>query len=157
MSATEDRKTALHAAMRRIVEPVAEQYREIEAELQELGERRTELLEARREALSILRHVDPDNPTWAPRPKAKAKRSSNTRVSEEVVTSVEEWLRSHAGDNGLADGFYSAELLRREDFDLEIGKDALSHAVTVLAERGVLRLDRLGGPRGRAKIYKLTT
>jgi hypothetical protein len=154
-------KDRLRAALARIVEPVAMEYRTIVAELEELETRRTELTEARREAIAILRHVDPDNPDWAPKtyanPKPKPVHGPSRRQSAEQTNRLEQlrqWLREHQHANGHEDGFYAAGVMK-EGLPYPTTKETLVRDFRVLADEGFLRLDHLGGANGRGRFFKL--
>jgi hypothetical protein len=163
-SNAETRKAELHASLRRIAEPIAEQYRSITAELEEAQAKVSALQDARREALTVLRYVDPDNPEWAPKSyKPSAKEARQISTSRESQDKVEDWLRAHAsGENGsFTDGFWVAGILKHPAFaELGLSRATIQAAVNNLADRGTIRLDRKATPPGsrgsHVKIYKLT-
>ena len=85
-----------------------------------------------------------------PGPKPKASGGANHSVSPEKLDALHEWLV--ANTNG--EPFHASGIDRRDDFTL-MSQATLSHALAMLADRGVLRLDHRGS--GGAKFYALTT
>lgn len=153
---TAERRAKHRPAM---IEMATEDYERVVAELEEAQAKVTTLTEERRELLHVLRWLDPDNPAYQPAkpgPKSKPKSTRDTSewtVSEEKLTKIAEWLKANQ-DNGLADGFTGTGLYKRADF-LSIGSaETVRRAMPELAERGIIRLDRLG--QGGSKVYKLT-
>jgi DNA-binding transcriptional ArsR family regulator len=77
------------------------------------------------------------------------KNGGPTGVAPEKLDQLTDWLRANL--NGEA--FHASGIDRREDFTL-MSQATLSHALSVLADQGVIRLDHRGS--GGAKFYKLT-
>jgi hypothetical protein len=140
----------------RIVEPVKREVAEIDARLEVIEAERADLLTARREAMNVIRVADPAEREKA-KPKAKAHTNGSSYVSDDVRATIVGLVREHADE--FADGFNVGALDRHPE--MRLNKSTLARALPLLADEGVLRLDRVGKlvghPMGRAsKIYKLT-
>jgi hypothetical protein len=166
MSTTEERLANRNAAIRRILEPeLAEldgKLEELETRYEALKAERTTLQAERNDTVAMLRRVDPDNPAYAPKQYMAKKpkpgpRRSQWGITEEKVTAMESYLHTHAGANGLAEGFTVGSLIRRDDYIAELGwaGQTARYAIAALLDRGVLRLDSVN-QKTQAKTYKLT-
>jgi len=132
----------LNASLREITQPLVAQLREVELEIEVREGELKELREARQRLVTIARQIDPE---LAPK-KVVAKKESAV-ISDEKVNEVYEWLRTNM--NG--DEFYASGITRREDSPSS--QSQVSKALTVLHERGQIRLVRQGS--GGSKHFKL--
>lgn len=136
-------------AMAEIVAPLREQLAKIEREIQIREDDLVELRKWRTKVTRMLANVDPGF-TAKTKPKPKSKLPSDYTISEQRVQAITDYLRAHA--NGQP--FTVPGLTGAEDFELG-SKATVSVALRLLADRGVLRLDRAGGV-GVAAQYRLT-
>lgn len=134
----------LNASLREITQPLMQQLREVELEIEVREEELKELRAARTRMVTIARQIDP---TLAPK---KEPSKPALSISQEKVEAMWEWLTQNV--NG--DEFHTSGLLRREDFDLMSSSQA-SKALVVLHEQGRIRLVRSGS--GGAKYFKVVT
>jgi len=169
---TEDRRAERNEALRRILEPelgeIDAKLEDVAARMDALREEREALRAERTDTVAMLRRIDPDNPAYAatmgrkPGQKAKPKPGDGRLVaSMESQDKVEEWLRAHS-DNGLESGFYAGGIMKHPAVgELGLSRATVQAALKNLAERGILRLDRMAVPEGSrgsaAHIYKLTS
>jgi hypothetical protein len=130
-------------------------------------ERLAKVRAAERKGRAALYALDPSlRPTTAtgksgPKPENMA-RIRQERFDAKVAT-VADYLREHAGGNGLADGFTATSLKAVPGFPervpgeksqhARIGTKALLEILPVLLDRGLVRADRRG--QGGAVVYKV--
>jgi DNA-binding transcriptional ArsR family regulator len=126
--------------------PLRETLARIDAEIAEHEAAIARLKQARAKPARILAAAE--RTPKAPGPKPGAKKTSNAGVAPDKLAALTDWL--HANTNGEA--FHASGIDRREDFTL-MSQATLSHALSVLADQGVIRLDHRGS--GGAKFYKL--
>jgi hypothetical protein len=135
-----------------ILAPVAEQA----AQLDELiAAKEAELLALRESRRAIKRVLTAADPTTKPGPKNGAVQhvAKPVQVSVAVRGEVTNWLRQHAEDREIVDGFTAAALWRHPDFDATGSDATCRNALLALRDDGIIRLDRAGP--GGSKIYKL--
>lgn len=113
----------------------------------ELRRREEEIHDLRAMRATVARVIRAAEPQTKPGPKPGRSRA---RVSNEKLEALEAWLRERR--NG--DDIVASEVIADPSFDL-MSRATLSYALAALVECGVLRLDRLGGHRGRTHYYRL--
>lgn len=143
-------------AMSGALEPVKNVLAQVE---DEIARRQTELEELRKmrtNATRVLGILDPDTKptTGAKRKGVRSPNSSTTRFAEEKVEAIEQYLRQH-----FAEGEDVHVQLLDHDPDFKLStRSNLYPILNALAERGVLRVDRLEritGTGRASKIYRL--
>jgi hypothetical protein len=136
----------LNAELAALVQPLIERVERIDEELAEISKRTTELREIRKRAETTIRNLDPSRvPTKETPPTGFA--PSETKIEE---------LRSYLGthrDSLNEDGFSSADLIKRDDWNGLASASYTSVLLRTLHDRGIVRLDRRG--TGGAKIFRL--
>lgn len=150
---------AVRASVGKTLQPLRDQLALVNEEIERLDKRTKELREVRTEINRIVRMADPAAPMpGRQRPDLIAQRKDRShvgRVSPERLDALEAWLREHLEDG---DAFTRPELNKREDFDVPIRGSNLNYAMISMVDRGVLRLDKVGGKgsgRGNTKVYSL--
>jgi hypothetical protein len=132
---------SLHASLRSIEQELERRRAEVEA-----------LTKARVEAQRILRLIDPDyKPEVKTKRKPKGNSAGNHSVSEETQEKVLDWLRQ--GMNGNL--FTARDLGEAESFTFLSGS-RINDVLNALHERGLIRLDHVGGTKGKTRFWQVT-
>jgi hypothetical protein len=159
--------------LERMIELAREEYHEAAEELAGAEAVIGTLRDRKKAALQILRLYDPeadelvedDRKRKAKRERGK-KPSGPSSLGEANRADIAAWLREHEDDPLLADGFTARDLPRHPEWNGRPGASGVKTALSILADEGVVRLDRIGwtnfmgqkdpGKKGRAgKVYKV--
>lgn len=154
----------MREAMKGLLAPVAEKHAELVMKEGELVAELESIREAKREALSVLRRIDPE--TYGDRPgpkkgngrsKANAQGPEGWRTfpnADKDATYVREWIEANPGK--VPDEFSANQLVEamRVAGDTTLGKDKIRHSAVLLHERGAFTLRRTKPGGGR--VYALT-
>lgn len=149
-SAVRESKDSIKQQLARLLEGMGAEIRELEAQLAKARQDRREL----ERALNALEGRQPN----AARSKTNGKadpRGATTRVSDETVREVHEWLTEHRDE--LGETFSLPDIVGHPEFPRT--KTTARAAVILLHERGVLRLDHVGGVgigTARQRFYALS-
>lgn len=132
----------------------------LDAEIAQAQAALDELQDARKTAARMLRLADP---TFEPQAKPGRKPNENGSgrrpsgggklVSEKRLADVQTYLEKHRDELTNGNGFTASMLVTRRDWTYG-SQSYLSQALRVLHDRGVIRLDHVGG-MGGAKHYRL--
>ena len=135
----------INAAVDALLQPLRDQLAVVDAELETLETRKTELREVRARINRLI---------GSNAPKAKPKQHVKRQSSEESINALHEWLTTHV--NG--ETFYVRQLIEREDWNGLMSDSYASKCMKDLHERGVVRLvsKRVPGKRGSVYVYQLT-
>jgi hypothetical protein len=144
--------TELREAIGASLEPVRQRLAEVEQAIAAAERELAELRKLRTEARTLLRTIDPKSVPNQRRGKKKLS-PDGYPISEEMVTRASDWLREHAHE--LDQPFGVPEIMARDDFAGVMSRQTLSTAMLVLADRGVVRLDSIGGQGGGRRNYVL--
>lgn len=145
MSISESYTDRLERELRSITEPLVQQLRDIEGEIDGMVMELAELRAHRTKLVSVIRSIDPE---LAPKKMVYAKKSKSlVPVSEGKVEEVLVWLR--ANENG--DEFYATGLAGK----IPMSQSQVSKVLVILHERGLIHLVRQG--TGGSKHYKLVS
>jgi hypothetical protein len=144
---------SIDANLADLARPYRELLAQIEADLATVQTAANLLRENRNKLRTALRAIDP---TYDPesKPGPKGKRPPTTIASQGAADAAAELL-SKFKDNGTLNGgpFTASDLARRDDWEWSQSYSGL--ILAALHERGIVRLDSIGGPTGNAKLYVL--
>lgn len=146
----EERMRALVAPLREEEREVSERVASLEAELAQLRPLRNEI----RRQIRALTGEPATNLNGKPHGNSQAgkrKGRSHTKVGEERLRAVMEWIEEHAHE--YPDGMSGSVVSRVPGFPIP-GQSQTSAAFRTLHARGLLVLDHIGGT-GQAKWYRL--
>ena len=153
---TKDRREQLVALAR-------EEYAEAEASLADLEAKLVDRRERKKKALALLRLYDPqeaeaitaaEETKQAERKLVRKQHPGTAKVGRENRERMGQWLREHADDPALAGGFTATRLTQHPDWNGLPGPSAVTTALPILEEEGIVRLDRYGWPDGVDPAHK---
>jgi hypothetical protein len=127
-----------------VAPPLHAQLANIDLRLDEAVKQVEELRATKNDLLKVLRVIDPDGV-----PSEKKKRGPQMRVSEERVEAIGEWLRANMNGAEIS----AQDLREREGFEVLRDQRSIQVALDTLADRGLLRLDRVG--KGNRRFYRM--
>lgn len=146
-------------AMSGAVEPIRDSLTNLEAAIAEREQELGELRKMRTTANRLLGILDPEHDAESkPGPKPKSdKRVPKSRVSDETIDTLTAWLREHVGADF---DVMTYTLVNHPEWRNLLSGSTVSYTLPLLAERGVVRLDRLdkapGVKNGKpARVYRL--
>ena len=160
----------------RFAELARDEYREASDELADAEALIAEMRERKKAALQVLRLYDPESSevieaerereTQRERKLQGKQHPGSTKIGRENREKIAEWLREHQDDPALEDGFKASDLPKHPEWGTLPGTSSVQTALPLLADEGVVRLDRIGwtGKNGRgqprkigreAKVYKV--
>jgi len=142
MSISESYTERLDRDLRSITEPLMEQLRDIEGEIEGMTSELSELRAHRTKLVGIVRSIDPELVPKKVVPKKDA------LISDSKVAEVYEWLKANL--NG--DEFYASGLMKDDRYGVT-SQSQTAKALNVLHERGQIRLVRQGS--GGSKHFKV--
>jgi hypothetical protein len=143
MSISESYTERLDRDLRSITEPLMEQLRDIEGEIESMTSELSELRAHRTKLVGIVRSIDPELAPKKEQPKKKDNLISDSKVNE-----VYEWLKANL--NG--DEFYASGLMKDDRYEVT-SQSQTAKALGVLHERGQILLVRQGS--GGSKHFRL--
>jgi hypothetical protein len=143
VSITESYTERLSKELREITKPLMDQLRDIDGEIEDMASELTALRAHRTKLVAIARSIDPE---LVPK-KVVAKPVATPAISDEKVEAMYEWLKTNV--NG--DEFYASGIVARDD--APFSQSQVSKALTVLHERGQIRLVRQGS--GGSKHFRM--
>ena len=139
-----------------IVGPLVELVEKLNATIVEREAELAGLRETRHEAERAIRAADPsalpERPKPGPKPKPTRTKGDPTKVADDTLARIIEWMEARRGELTNGNGFTAAGIIARDDFDL-VSRPTMNNAMKQLHERGVIRLTRRG--QGGSKIYVL--
>lgn len=163
-----ERVARMRASLNEVVAPLKEDVAEITKSIEQIEqeiadyrlERMTEISElrdARREAIQLIRIADPEFEKQVRTTKTRSQRGFSNGMTNVTRETLTDFLRDHHDE--LVDGFNTWSL--NEHRDLRLNKTTIGRALEVFRREGIIRLDRVGylgdHKKGReSRIYKLT-
>ena len=154
---TVDHEKRLEQEVAALMGPLRAHYAEVEKEIERLQKQITSLRRTREEIRRLVRVTDIQ---FAARPQngqPKKKKKGTGGISEEKLQTLTDWLQKRSKVLNEGKGFYGLQLLREyppPESDLPFNNQStLAKALRILHERGVIRLDGVGGSGG-SKFYK---
>lgn len=138
------------------LQAIRDELREVEQEAKDLEER---LAQRRREVMRLKKGLHALDPAWSAEQRRASKRTpgrTNRRadgsypIAEVKVESVARYVKRHFADGAI----FVAQDLPLDEIGMSTA--TRSAALNALQERGLIRLDSLGGP-GTAKHFALVT
>ena len=144
MSISESYTERLERDLRAITEPLMQQLKDIDGEIEGMTKELSELRAHRTKLVTIARQIDPE---LAPVKKVQSK--AGPTVSDKMVGEVLDWLKEHRAEID-----FHASGLMANGYDVTSASQ-LSKALGVLHDRGLIRLDHMG--KGGAKFYRVVT
>ena len=157
-----DHEARLEKEVAAFMSPLREHFAEVEKEIDQLQKRISNLRRTREEIRKLVRVTDS---SFAVRPHTKngspkKKRQGHAGIADEKIQALADWLQERATTLNKDKGFYGMALLRDyppEESNLPFtNQSTLAKALRVLHDRGVIRLDGVGGSGG-SKFYKVVT
>jgi hypothetical protein len=142
MSISESYTQRLDHDLLTITEPLMQQLRDIDGEIEDMTSELKDLRAHRTKLVAIVRSI---NPELAPKKEMKPKAAAT--ISDALVETVFNFIQHNV--NG--DEFYASGLQRMEN--APTSQSQLSKALVVLHERGHIRLVRQGS--GGSKYYRV--
>jgi hypothetical protein len=134
-----------------MLQPLRSTLQWIDQEIADHEQQISDLKQARRKPAQILAAAERE-PGTKPGPKVKSKTNGKPfNVSEDKLSELTAYLNRTAN----SETFSVPELMHRDDFDL-MSSATLAVGLKILAERGIVRLDSMGGPQShQRRNYRL--
>jgi hypothetical protein len=148
--------SSVRAQIRERLSSLVPELRESEAELTKRIDRLdvelAELKAARAELTREIRHLLGESANGS-KPKKSKQKQQQRRSRDDTKDAVLAWLEKHSDE--LDDGFFAVGLVERPDFDVVKTSSSLSEILARLHAEGSITLHKVGGVRGRTKLFRL--
>ena len=140
-----------------LIEPLRKQDDAIERELSELKQQTDQLRSVQTKVRAMIRAYDPEYKKRNYKTNGAAKKVQGShKYSPERVNEMYEWLKAHAEELNVGDGFWGTDLHRNYGDVLPIaGQSSLSAVLLQMHDMGLVRLSKLGGKTKARKYYKV--
>jgi hypothetical protein len=135
------------------VAPMQSALDQVDERVGKLEDELAELKSFRRELAHKLRLLTVNGEPTKPGPKPKGAKAKS-RLVDDKLPAVIEWLREHADELNAGEGFFASELNARDDWTFSAGSNT-SEILRRLHSREAIRLDHVGGRTGITKFYKV--
>lgn len=151
-----DYAARLQQQLASMTQPLVDQYKELDAEIQRREEELKAIRATRSQLRTIVRGISPDLVPHGNRKNGKKtkKTSGSLGPSADRIKAFGEWLQEHR-ETLNEDGFWASGLVKHPDIEASgiEHQSGISKALNALHEQGLVTLDRIG--RGKSKVYKV--
>jgi len=131
-----------------LVAPLRQELEKIDAQIRQTEDDLKALRELRQPIVRMLNVADPDPSKKKPGPKKTTK--PGDRVAADTLDAAYAWLVANFDGQDI-----TAAAIKADPSFTFVGPPRINDVLAALADRGVIRLDHVGGTRGRQKFYKV--